>query len=104
MTPLFLIADRIVAILPQATTTGDEFRPYLYVLLAFAVARIVIGAWVFKIARQVSRPGPFEDDSTPGADGEQGHRAARAARCVHVGQPFHDPLTRPAFPNKYRAT
>ena len=66
MMSLFLIADGIVATLPQVTTTGDEFRPYLYVLLAFAAAWIVIGAWVFKIARQVSRLGPFNEESTKG--------------------------------------
>lgn len=30
------------------------FRPYLFVLLAFGAAWLIIGAWIFQIARKVS--------------------------------------------------
>ena len=41
-----------------------SFRPYLFVLLAFAAAWLLIGAWVFQIGRKVNRlSGLMEEDS-----------------------------------------
>ena len=32
-----------------------SFRPYLFVLLAFAAGWVLVGAWVFQIGRKVNR-------------------------------------------------
>jgi CcmD family protein len=34
-----------------------SFRPYLFVLLAFAAGWVLIGAWVFQIGRKVNQLG-----------------------------------------------
>lgn len=41
--------------LGQAGSLDGSFRPYLYVLLAFAAGWILVGAWVFQIGRKVNR-------------------------------------------------
>ena len=41
-----------------------SFRPYLFVLLAFAAGWLLIGAWVFQIGRKVNQlSSRMEEDS-----------------------------------------
>ena len=42
------------AVLAQDPVTGEPFRPYFFVLLAFAAAWLLIAAWVYRIGRKVS--------------------------------------------------
>ncbi len=44
-----------VVVLGQNSESANSFRPYLFVLLAFAAGWVLIGAWVFQIGRKVSR-------------------------------------------------
>ena len=41
--------------LPLAAQSGSEFRPYAFVLLAYAAAWILIGLWAFSIGRRLKR-------------------------------------------------
>lgn len=42
-------------VLEQNPELVGSFRPYLFVLLAFAAGWVLIGAWVFQIGRKVSQ-------------------------------------------------
>ena len=55
-----LLAGVLVTLLPLSAGAQSEalvgsFRPYLHVLLAFAAAWLIIGAWVFRIGRKLDR-------------------------------------------------
>ncbi len=54
------LATALLTALPLAAQEprgpiGGPFRPYLFVLLAFGIAWLLIGAWVYRIAGKLRR-------------------------------------------------
>jgi CcmD family protein len=51
----FVAAAPAAALVPQATELGRQTlgRPYWHVFIAYAIAVLLIGGWVFSIARRL---------------------------------------------------
>jgi hypothetical protein len=45
----------LLALAAQTLEVDNSFRPYLFVLMAFAAGWIVVGAWVMRIGSKVNR-------------------------------------------------
>ena len=51
--------------LAQNPELVGSFRPYFFVLLAFAAGWLLVGAWVFQIGRKVNQLSLRMDEETP---------------------------------------
>ena len=49
----FLMMLNVAALAAQVPIPERPFRPYLYVLFAFAAGWVLVGAWVLQISRKV---------------------------------------------------
>ncbi len=51
--------------LAQNPELVGSFRPYFFVLLAFAAGWLLVGAWVFQIGRKVNQLSLRMEEETP---------------------------------------